>query len=232
MRLLVSPHYFQREGHYIAKAELQALNLSRELIITIQTAWKCPFTVFRVFVDSMVVYHWVKMKSSRLGIFHMNRVQKIQELKIDVKCVYSEQNGADQICKTNSPDYCKSDEFLRGKPWIRQPDEKYPDDGRILSALHTMEDADRKAYLDGFRSQQISVSTAEVYTIEIENNPAIFAQQDVILRGRKKMLERFEPPENMCLETHLINILKVLAVDSNVFFQLMNAISSLETLLT
>ena len=66
-----------KDTNSITKAELEALNLSREIILTIQAAWKCPFNVFRVFVDSMLVYHWCRMSASRLGVFHMNSVEKI-----------------------------------------------------------------------------------------------------------------------------------------------------------
>ena len=71
-------------------------------------------------------------------------------------------NGADKIAKTENPDYLKSEDYIRGLPWIRQDPDNYPDDGNILAnELHKMSPTEKKNYLEGFRSQQISVNLAE-----------------------------------------------------------------------
>ena len=226
-----------KDRNSIPKAELQALCLSRELLLTIQAAWKCNLNVFQMFVDSMVVYHWCRMTAERLGVFHMNRVSKIKELGIEVKYICSEENGADAICKTSDPDYCKSAEFLQGKSWIRQPQENYPDDGRILSTeLHKMNDEDRKAYLDGFRSQQITVNTTEIVpeiSVEEQNFISEFYEtKHEIVRGSKRFVEKDETSPDLPTETQLISVISLLAVDSNIFFQMMYSFSHLDPLLT
>ena len=151
-----------KDKNSIAKAELDGVMLSRELILCIKDAFKCNFTVFRLFTDSMVVFHWVRQESNRLGVYQKNRVEKINELPVTVKYICSEMNGADKIAKTENPDYLKSEDYIRGLPWIRQDPDNYPDDGNILAnELHKMSPTEKKNYLEGFRSQQISVNLSE-----------------------------------------------------------------------
>ena len=157
-----------KDKNSIAKAELDGVILAREIILCIKNAFKCNFNVFHLFTDSMCVFHWMKMDSSRLGVYQKNRVEKIQELPIAVRYICSEMNGADRIAKTDDPAYLKTDDFIRGLPWIRQSSDKYPNDGPILAnELHKMSPTERKIYLDGFRSQHISVNLNESHVTNV-----------------------------------------------------------------
>merc|ERR1712055_79182 len=66
-----------KDKNSIAKAELDGVILAREIILCIKNAFKCNFNVFHLFTDSMCVFHWMKMDSSRLGVYQKNRVEKI-----------------------------------------------------------------------------------------------------------------------------------------------------------
>ena len=162
----------------IARAELNGLMLARDLVLCIQEAFQCTFNTFSIFTDSMVCWFWTRLDSSRLGVYQKNRVEKLQELKIEIQYVCSEMNGADPIAKTANPDYLKSDAYLRGPPWIRQDSKYYPKDGPILAKeLHKMSPQEKKNYLDGFRSQQIHVNLVDtnvintVAPVAIDDNP-------------------------------------------------------------